>query len=92
MDPFEPCEKRIKELEAVLADVATAFDCKPDDHTDLIEAARLLKREAAAAPELLAALKGMMEKFGSTVEPGEAGTDAVEAAVIAIHKAEGRTN
>ena len=52
---------RIRELEGVLADVAAAFDCKPDDHSDLIEAAKLLRKEASAAPELLAALKGMID-------------------------------
>ena len=61
IDPFEAYEQRIKKLEGVLADVAVAFDCKPDDHSDLIEAAKLLKREASAAPELLAALKGMID-------------------------------
>lgn len=41
-----------------------------------------------AAPELLAALKAMLEKFGSTIAPGESGADAVEMAVVAIHNAE----
>jgi hypothetical protein len=104
-DPFEAYEARIKKLEGVLADVAKAFDCKPDDHTDLIEAAKLLKREAAAAPELLAALKQCREVLlhlchncpafeddAPEFNEGGIGYEACGQAIEIINKAEGRTN
>ena len=96
-DPFEAYEQRIKKLEGVLADVAAAFDCKPDDHSDLIEAAKLLRKEASAAPELLAALKMALEGLDFAQAQVDCQRDQrkllsyLGLAQSAITKAEGRT-
>ena len=102
-DPFEAYEQRIKKLEIVLADVADAFDCKPDDHSDLIEAAKLLRKEASAAPELLAALKQCREALlqichnsafaddAPEFNEGGVGYEACSVSIVAINKAEGRS-
>ena len=44
----------------------------------------------AAAPDLLAALRGMLDKFQYDTLPEESGWDEVETARAAIAKAEGR--
>lgn len=64
----------------VIAEVLSA-----DDGVDEADAKLM-----AAAPELYSALRLMLEKFQYDVRPGEAGSDAIEAARSAIYKVEGK--
>ena len=95
---IEAQNRIIARLQANQREIAAAFDCQPSDGTDLVEAAKLLKREASAAPELLAALKLFAEGAADkrpcwcddyTHEPGAKCDNCI--AWDAIDKAEGRT-
>jgi hypothetical protein len=66
---------RVDELEAAsgdsaLARIAAAFGCKPDDHDDLVEAARLLVRERDEAVEKAASGNSQASLDGSKAASG----------------------
>ena len=87
---IEAQSRIIERLQANQREIAAAFDCQPSDGTDLVEAAKLLKREASAAPDLLAACKRVISYWncGPRIVDGVDVDDVVKAA---ISKAEGRT-
>ena len=80
-------DRIIDRLQANQREIAAAFDCQPDGDADLVEAAKLLKREAAAAPELLGLLREYVHESRAL---GWGCSSLDERAVVAIHKAEGR--
>ena len=94
---IEAQNRIIARLQANQREIAAAFDCQPSDGTDLVEAAKLLKRESSAAPELLAALKMALE--GLDFAQAQVGCQRDQRKLLsylglaqsAITKAEGRT-
>ena len=87
---IEAQNRIIDRLQANQREIAAAFDCKPSDGTDLVEAAKLLKREAAVAPELLAALQRVRDAWGGKPNYSD-GFHVEDVVAAAILKAEGRT-